>query len=180
MKDQYRKEVRIEMKKGPSFKSSWDLYEPLSFIKTQFKSHLVAQGEFDISCLNYNYQDVSIENNPIVVFEDEPEDITVDIDVNTEFDDDETETQEIYSSSSDSDLDNDSAIILTEAEQPEIKKIKLSNVYSLNNTNEDSNDVASEQFFKSLVPFMMQMTDIQKLRVRNTIQNVILHELQNN
>lgn len=51
------------------------------------------------------------------------------------------------------------------------KKVRLDN--------ENHND-GSLEFFRSLLPFMQRLSSIQKLRVRNTIQNVILHELEVN
>lgn len=156
------------MKTGSTFESSWELYEPMSFIKPQFKSLLVSHGEID------NY--VHYHENEVVDEVDEVEDITVDIDVNPENDDD---SEDNYTTTEDSDVDSDSAIILTEMKPTQVKKIKISDGYTLTNY-ESPEDAATDHFFKSLMPFMLQMTNIQKLRVRNTIQNVILHELQNN
>lgn len=166
------------MKEGSTFESSWELYEPMSFIKSQFKTLLVANGEVDNS--DYYDNDVFIEDNPVVDEDCKIEEIIVDIDVKNDYEDiDDSDSEEI-GTIEDSDVDSDSAIILTEMDAPPAKNIKLSHGYTLDNY-ENKEDASSDHLFiKSLIPFMMQMTNTQKLRVRNTIQNVILHELQNN
>lgn len=165
----------MEMKEGSKFESSWELYEPMTFIKSQFKTLLVANGEVDNS-VNYHNNDVFIEDNPVVDEDGEIEDI----DVNPNYEDIDDDSEEIGTTTEESDVDSDSAIILTEIEPPPAKNIKLSHGYTLTNIGNTGNASSDHFFFKSLIPFMMQMTNAQKLRVRNTIQNVILHELQNN
>uniref|UniRef100_T1GCA0 MADF domain-containing protein n=1 Tax=Megaselia scalaris TaxID=36166 RepID=T1GCA0_MEGSC len=46
LKDQYRKELRTELRSGPKFKSTWNVYEHMSFMKPYFKALLMANEEY--------------------------------------------------------------------------------------------------------------------------------------
>lgn len=170
----------MELREGPKFRSTWDLYKPLHYIKPHFKGLLSTNGEAADYSSAGDESEITLENYPVIDEYTDAEDITVDIDVCPEIDDyydDDEDDREVDVVDITREDDNDSAVILSERGKPPVKKIKLSHASSSDLTSEDSND-GSEIFFKSLLPFMRQMTDIQKLRVRNTIQNVILHELE--
>lgn len=199
LKDQYRKELRMELKQGSSkYNSQWRLYKPLYFMKPHFKALLTAHGEADNSSIGDGSESAfEIENEPLIEDCTYVEDLTVDIDVYTDAGNYESDDGRVEE---DNDIDiedltqeddDDSGVVLSEEGKPPVKRIKLSDVspqvkkIKLSEfsppemTSEDSNEAeGSELFFKSLLPFMREMTNIQKLRIRNTIQNVILHELE--
>ncbi|KAL5283402.1 hypothetical protein ACFFRR_005970 [Megaselia abdita] len=194
LKDQYRKELRTELETGPHFKSNWNLYEELIFIKPFFKSLLFAHGVQNYSIDLDQDQEIKYGNEDLNDYFHAPN-ISVDVDIesspeledcneNEEMDDwkfscrlsnDDNDTVDITED------DNDSAVILSEIGKQPVKKIRLSSridsTESRTQFSEDSND--NFHFFKSLLPFMNKLNDVQKLRVRNTMQNVILHELEN-
>lgn len=170
----------MELRLGSKFRSTWKLYESLYYMKPHFKSLLSAHGnEGDYSNSSVGDCDESqtafdIENDPVNEDYSHAENITVDVDPDYQYtsEDNDVDVEDLTQEN-----DNDSAVILSERGEPPIKRIKLSRVESIDITSENSND-GSELFFQSLLPFMGQMSNIQKLRVRNTIQNVILHELE--
>lgn len=190
IKDQYRKELRMEMRCGPSyFKSNWSLYESLNFMKPYFKTllvghtkrernHFIEQNEIKSES---NYENLDVD----------PENASVDMEMHSESDecDEEMENWKFSCRLSNNELsvveitedDNDSAVVLSEHGKPSVKKIRLSRIGSIESSSVSENSRCNDDnlhFFKSLLPFMTKLDDLQKLRVRSTIQNVILHELE--
>lgn len=157
------------MRGGPHFKSSWSLYERLSFIKPYFHAILVAHGEqersqsFGDDFKNGDFNSVSRDCD-----DEEMENWKWSCRLSNYAQD----VVEILDD--DDDGENDSGVVLSGHRNPPIKKIRLSSVDSRPDPDNDD----SLHFFKSLIPFMNKMDAIQQLRVRSTIQNVILHELE--
>lgn len=143
----------MELRSGSkSYRSTWKVYEALYFLKPRFMALFSAHGgENDHS---------NSDESPINPINKTHENITVDVDL---YEDSNNHNQQ----------ESDSAVTLSDEEEPPSKK----RIGSPNLASEDSNE-GSALFFKSLLPFMSQMNNIQKLRVRNTIQDVIRHELE--
>lgn len=202
LKDQYRKELRMELKQGSSkYNPHWRIYKPMYFMKPHFKALLTAHGEADNSSIGDGSESAfEIENEPVIEDCTYVEDLTVYMDLypdttNDEYDDGRVEEEnDIDIEDLTQEDDDDSGVVLSEEGKPAVKRIKLSEVTvsppakrmkllevsppEMTSDEDSSEAEGSELFFKSLLPFMREMTNIQKLRVRNTIQNVILHELE--
>lgn len=173
----------MEMREGVYFKSAWNLYESLNFMKSYFKKLLFGRKHQSISKENESHN-IKNEN-----YYDEGSN-TMEMDMYSESDDcdEEMENWKLSCYLSNNELnvvditqdDNDSAVVISENGKHPVKKIRLSRIEPVEPESvvSGSCDDSNINFFKSLLPYMSKLSDIQKLRVRSTIQNVILQELK--
>lgn len=178
----------MEMRGGAYFKSTWNLYEPLNFMKPYFKALLFGQVDHKYTEADEEY-DIKYEQESFDEHFDHPN-VNLGVNFQSESEDDEMKNWKFSCRLSSDQLedvvditedDNDSAVVLSEHVNPPVKKIRLSRIDSMESSLISENPSAvddSLHFFKSLLPFMTKLNDIQKLRVRSTIQDVILNELE--